>query len=64
MEHFIENKQVEELIGLTLFIELKEQIIDGESHYGNLKLFLKLFEKKINRAKPWKKGMKENGTEK
>ena len=52
MEHFIENKQVEELIGLTLFIELKEQIIDGESHYGNLKLFLKLFEKKINRAKP------------
>ena len=44
------------LKGLTLFSELKEQILnknekDGESYYKNLEFFLKEFEKKINNAK-------------
>ena len=56
LDHFIENKKIEELNGLTLYSELKEEIInkyenDGESYYENLKLFLKQFQNKINRAK-------------
>jgi len=60
VEHFIGDKQIEELNGLTLFTELKDQIIkkhgkEGELYYENLKLFLKDFENKINKAKPRKK---------
>ena len=60
VEHFIENKQIEELNGMTLFSELKNQIIekfqnDGENYYQNLEVFLKEFEKRINNAKPRKK---------
>ena len=60
MKHFIGDKEIEELNGLTLFSELKEEIIkkhekDGESYYENLKLFLKGFENKITRAKSRKK---------
>ena len=60
LDHFIENKKIEELNGLTLFSELKEEIInkyenDGESYYENLKIFLKHFQNKINRAKSRKK---------
>ena len=60
LDHFIENKKIEELNGLTLYSELKEEIInkyenDGESYYENLKLFLKQFQNKINRAKSRKK---------
>ena len=63
LDHFIENKKIEELNGLTLYSELKEEIInkyenDGESYYENLKLFLKQFQNKINRAKPRKKRKK------
>ena len=48
------------LNGLTLYSELKEEIInkyenDGESYYENLKLFLKQFQNKINCAKSRKK---------
>ena len=60
VEHFIGNKQIEELNGLTLFTELKDQIIkkhgkEGELYYENLKLFLSDFENKINKAKSRKK---------
>ena len=60
LDHFIENKKIEELNGLTLYSELKEEIInkyenDGESYYENLKLFLKQFQNKINCAKSRKK---------
>ena len=60
VEHFIGDKQIEELKGLTLFSELKDKIIkkhqkDGESFYENIKIFLKGFEKRINKAKPRKK---------
>lgn len=63
VEHFIGKKQIEELNGLTLFSELKENIIekyedDGETYYENLKIFLKEFEYKINRAKSRKKRIK------
>ena len=56
VDHFIGNKEIKELKGLTLFSELKEQILnknekDGESYYKNLEFFLKEFEKKINNAK-------------
>ena len=56
VDHFIGNKEIKELNGLTLFSELKEQILnknekDGESYYKNLEFFLKEFEKKINNAK-------------
>ena len=60
LDHFIENKKIEELNGLTLYSELKEEIInkyenDGDSYYENLKLFLKQFQNKINLAKSRKK---------
>ena len=60
VKHFIGEKEIDELQGLTLFCELKEEIIkkhekDGESYYENLKLFLKGFENKITRAKSRKK---------
>ena len=60
LEHFIGDKQIEELNGLTLFSELKDQIIkkhgkEGELYYENLKLFLSDFENKINKAKLRKK---------
>ena len=63
LDHFIENKKIEELNGLTLYSELKEEIInkyenDGESYYENLKLFLKQFQNKINCAKSRKKRKK------
>ena len=63
LDHFIENKKIEELNGLTLFSELKEEIInkyenDGESYYENLKLFLMQFQNQINRAKSRKKRKK------
>ncbi len=65
VDHFIENKKIEELNGLTLFSELKKQIInkyenDGESYCESLRLFLKSFENKINRAKSRKKRVKES----
>ena len=60
MQHFVGEKEIEGLNGLTLFSELKEEIKqkhekDGESYYENLKLFLKGFENKITRAKSRKK---------
>ena len=60
VEHFIGKKNIEDLDGLTLFSDLKEQIVskydkDGESYYENLKLFLERFEIKINKAKSRKK---------
>ena len=60
LEHFIGDKEIEELNGLTLFTELKDQIIkkhvkEGELYYENLKLFLSDFENKINKAKSRKK---------
>ena len=65
VEHFVEEKQIEELRGLRLFSELKEKIIrryekDGESYYENLKSFLKEFKNRINNAKPRKKRKKNN----
>ena len=65
LEHFIGDKQIEELNGLTLFTELKDQIIkkhgkEGELYYENLKLFLKDFENKINKAKPRRTKIKDN----
>lgn len=60
VEHFIEDKKIEELNGLTLFSELKNNIInkhkkDGESYYENLGIFLKGFKNKINGARARKK---------
>ena len=60
VEHFIGNKKVEELDGLTLFSELKDSILekyenDGESYYNNLELFMKDFKNIINNAKPRKR---------
>ena len=60
VEHFIGDKQIEELKGLTLFSELKDKIMkkhekDGESFYENIEIFLKVFENRINKAKPRKK---------
>ena len=65
VDHFIENKQIDELNGLTLFSELKEQILneyeeDGESYYENLKIFLKEFEQRINNAKSRKRHQNKN----
>ena len=65
LKHFIEIEQIEELNGLTLFTELKEQLIDkykedGEAYYENLKIFLMKFEELINKAKPRKKRQKKN----
>ena len=65
LEHFVGDKEIEELKGLKLFSELKEEIVkkyekDGESYYQNLNIFLKEFEKKINRAKPRKKRDKKD----
>ena len=65
IEHFAGNKEIEELRGLRLFSELKNEIIDkyetdGESYYENLKIFLKEFENKINKVKPRKKKKKNN----
>ena len=53
LEHFIGNKKIEELDGLTLLSNLKNSILkknkeDGESYYNNLELFMKEFQKKIN----------------
>ena len=69
LDHFIGNKQIEELKGLTLFSELKEQIIkkyekDGELYYNNLEIFFKQFEKRINNAKPRKKSKSNNSNNK
>ena len=65
LDHFIGKKQIKELEGLTLFSELKEQILeecedDGESYYKNLEIFLKEFEKRINNAKSKKKKSFDN----
>ena len=60
LDHFIGNKKIEELEGLTLFSELKNSILekyenDGESYYNNLELFMKDFKNIINNAKPRKR---------
>ena len=60
LEHFIGNKKIEELNGLTLFSEIKEEILeknknDGESYYKNLEYFMKEYKEKINNAKPKKR---------
>jgi len=65
LDHFIGKKQIKELNGLTLFSELKEQILeecddDGESYYKNLEIFLNEFEKRINNAKSKKKKSFDN----
>ena len=65
LEHFIGNKQIEELNGLTLFTEIKEQFLDkynkdGEAYFENLKIFLKDYKNKINSARPRKKRKKNN----
>ena len=54
---------IEELRGLRLFSELKEEILkkyekDGENYYNNLQIFLKDFENRVNKAKPRKKRKK------
>ena len=63
LKHFIGNKKIEELNGLTLFSELKEKIIsknikDGEFYYEQLRRFLIRFENIINKTKPRKKRKK------
>ena len=63
LQHFIGNKKIEELNGLTLLNELKETIIaknikDGEFYYENLRLFLTGFENIIKNTKPRKKRKK------
>ena len=63
VEHFIGDKQIQELNGLTLFKELKGDIIqkygkEGETYYENLRIFLKGFENRINKAKSRKKRIK------
>ena len=65
VDHFIGNKQIDELNGLTHFCEFKEQILreyeeDGESYYENLKIFLKEFEQRINNAKSRKRHKNKN----
>ena len=65
LDHFIGKKQIKELEGLTLFSELKEQILeeyeeDGESFYENLEIFMKEFEQRINNAKPRKRKSTKN----
>ena len=65
VNHFIGNKQIDELNGLTLFSELKEQILeknknDGESFYKNLEIFMKEFEERINNARSNKKKLTDN----
>ena len=59
LEHFAEVKEIKELNGLTLFSELKSEIIkkhekDGELYYENIRLFLKDYKNKINNEKPRK----------
>ena len=68
LDHFIGKKEINELNGLTLFSELKEEILeqygeDGESYYGNLEILMKEFEKRINDAKPRKIKSKKNSKE-
>ena len=63
VEHFIGDKQIKELNGLTLFNELKDDIIkkygkEGETYYENLRIFLKGFENRINKGKSRKKRIK------
>ena len=63
VQHFIEEKQINELKGLTLFNELREKIInkykdDGETYYNNLEILLKEFEKRINNSSSKKRKMK------
>ena len=63
LQHFIGNHKIEELNGLTLFSELKEEIIsknikDGEYYYEKLRLFLIGFENIIKNTKPRKKRKK------
>lgn len=60
LEHFAGVNTKEELKGLKLFSELKEQIIqkDGISYYNNLEIFLKEYKKRINNANPRKKKKK------
>lgn len=64
VDHFIGKKFIEELDGLKLFSELKDEIItkheDGENYYQNLEIFLKEFEQRINNAKPRNTKSKEN----
>ena len=60
VEHFIGDKQLNELNGMTLFNELRDQIAqkykdDGDMFYQNLEIFLKEFKSRINNAKPRKK---------
>ena len=60
LNHFSGNKLIDELNGLTLFSELKDQILtkyekDGESYFKNLEKFFKEFEQRINNAKPRQK---------
>ena len=64
LEHFAEVKEIKELKGLTLFSELKDEIIkkhkkDGELYYENIKLFLKDYKNRINNEKP-RKNKKNN----
>ena len=65
LEHFVGIRKIEELNGLTLFSELKKQILDkykkdGESFYKNLEFFMKEFKNKINNAKPRKRKEKNS----
>lgn len=57
LEHFAGVNTIEELKGLKLFSELKDQIIkkDGKSYYDNLEIFLKEYKNRINAATPRKK---------
>ena len=67
LEHFVGIRNVEELNGLTLFSEIKGQILDkykkdGESFYKNLELFMKEFKNKVNNAKPRKRKEKSQSS--
>ena len=57
LEHFAGVNTMEELEGLKLFSQLKEQIIktDGKSYCDGLEMFLKEYKKRINNANPRKK---------
>ena len=65
VEHFVGNKEINELKGLTLFKELKEKIMnkhkeDRENYYDNLEIFMKEYEKRINNTTPHKKKLNYN----
>lgn len=66
LQHFAGIKNIQILNGLTLFSELKEEIIENDDIYycENLELYLKEYEKRINEAKPRKSNKDKNKSRK